>query len=387
MNVAIFALTICSFAIGSTEFIPVGIIPIIQNYFGVSLSAAGLLVSVYAIGVAVGAPVLTVLTGGMGRKKLLILLMLLFIIGNLFSCFAFNFYGLILARFITALAHGVFFSVGSTIATNLVPKEKEASAIALMFAGLTAALILGVPAGTWIGAHFDWRVIFLLVAVLGFIGVIGICTLIPSNLPQPHKTTILEQISVITNHKLIIVYLITIVGYGGNFAVFTYLSPLLTDIAKFTPQSVGIIILLYGVSVAFGNIYGGKLADKLGAVKTLYIVFFGLALVLFSLNFVLYNKTLTIIAVLIWGAFAFGNVPPLQVYIVQLAKRYSPKLVDVASGLNISAFNIGIALGTSIGGHVIVSYGLHATPSTGASILLLAVVLTWVSYKVNHHKG
>ncbi|MEP4391481.1 MFS transporter, partial [Marinobacter sp.] len=293
---------------------------------------------------------------------------------------------LITARILTGLAHGVFFSIGSTIATSLVPKEKEASAIAIMFTGLTVALVTGVPLGTFIGQTFGWRATFLTVAVLGAIALIGSAFLVPRNLEQSKPATLRQQLEVITHPRLLLVYAMTAIGYGGTFTAFTYLTPILEDVTGFASGMVSLLLLVYGVSVAAGNIWGGKLADRFGPTSALYIVFGGLAAILFVLTFSAYNPVAAVITLLVWGAFAFGNVPGLQVYVVQLAERYTPHSVDVASGLNIAAFNIGIAVGAWLGGHVVADMGLMNTPWIGGVIVLSALLLTRISATLDNHE-
>ncbi|TMP38359.1 MFS transporter [Pseudoalteromonas rubra] len=379
MPLALFALTLSAFAIGTTEFVIVGLVPTIAQDLGVSLPSAGLLVSLYALGVAVGAPVLTALTGRWRRKQVLLTLMALFIGGNLLAWQAPGYDSLIVARILTGLAHGVFFSIGSTIATSLVSKEKEASAIAIMFTGLTVALVTGVPLGTWIGQEFGWRATFLIVSLLGLVAFFGSAFLLPGNLKQAEPAKLSEQLKVLTQPRLLLVYAMTAVGYGGTFVTFTYLAPILEQVSGFAASSVGLIMLVYGVSVAVGNIWGGRLADRLGPVKALYIIFSALALVLFVFTWTAGSQIGAVFTVLLWGAFAFGNVPGLQVYVVQLAEKHTPNAVDVASGLNIAAFNIGIAIGSVVGGVVVEEMSLQDTPWVGGTIVILALLLTRAS--------
>jgi multidrug resistance protein len=376
MPLALWALTLSAFAIGTTEFVIVGLIPTIANDLSVSLPSAGLLVSLYALGVAIGAPVLTALTGKLNRKWLLIGLMSLFILGNMLAWAAPGYNSLIVARILTGLAHGVFFSIGSTIATRLVPKEKEASAIALMFTGLTVALVTGVPLGTWIGQHFGWRATFLVVSALGLISMIGSAILVPNNLKQSPSASLVKQMSVLVKPRLLLVYAMTAIGYGGTFVAFTFLASILESVSGFPSSAIGLIMLVYGVSVAIGNIWGGKMADRIGPISALSYIFLALAAVLVLFYFTAPYPWLALVTVLLWGAFAFGNVPGLQVYVVQIAERETPHAVDVASGLNIAAFNVGIALGALIGGHIVDQYRLIDTAWVGAAIVLVALVLT-----------
>ncbi|MFM2587794.1 MFS transporter [Vibrio sp. TBV020] len=379
MPIALFALTLSAFAIGTTEFVIVGLIPTMAADLSVSLPSAGLLVSLYALGVAVGAPVLTALTGNWPRKKVLLTVMALFVLGNLLAWQAPGYNTLVMARILTGLAHGVFFSIGSTIATGLVSKEKAASAIAIMFTGLTVALVTGVPLGTYIGQTFGWQATFLIVAILGLIALVGSAALVPSNLKQPPATKLSAQLKVLTQPRLLLVYAITALGYGGTFTAFTFLAPILEEISGFNSSAIGLIMLVYGVSVAVGNIWGGKMADSMGPIKALTVIFVGLALVLLVFNFTAYNPIAAVLTILVWGAFAFGNVPGLQVYVVNLAEKYAPDAVDVASGLNIAAFNVGIALGSWGGGLIVEDSGLMNTPWVGAAIVLGALLLTRLS--------
>lgn len=386
MPIALFALTLSAFAIGTTEFVIVGLIPTIANDLNVSLPSAGLLVSLYALGVAIGAPVLTALTGKWNRKYLLLSLMLLFTVGNLVAWQAPNYTSLIIARIITGLAHGVFFSIGSTIATSLVPKEKEASAIAIMFTGLTVALVTGVPLGTYIGQEYGWQSTFLAVSSLGVMAFIGSALLIPKELKKTTPAKFSQQLEVFIHPRLLLVYLITAAGYGGTFIAFTFLAPILENVTGFDSKFIAVLMLIYGASVAVGNIWGGKMADRHGPIKALYRLFFGLALVLLAFSYTAYSPVLAVITILIWGAFAFGNVPGLQVYVVQLAEEFTPNSVDVASGLNIAAFNVGIAFGAWLGGIIVDTSGLMNTPWIGAMIVIFAMGLTFVSGRLDSRR-
>ena len=383
MPLALFALTISAFAIGTTEFVIVGLVPTIAQQLAISLPSAGMLVSIYALGVAIGAPVLTALTGSLPRKKLLVALMVLFTAGNLLAWQAPGYMTLIVARLLTGLAHGVFFSIGSTIATSLVPKEKAASAIAIMFGGLTVALVTGVPLGTFIGQHFGWRETFLAVSMLGVIALISSQLLIPANIPGRAAASIRDQVKVLTHPRLLLIYAVTALGYGGVFTAFTFLAPMMQDLACFSPAAVSWILLGYGVSVAIGNIWGGKLADKHGAVPALKFIFAALFVLLMVFQLTASTQYAALATILVMGIFAFGNVPGLQVYVVQKAEQFTPNAVDVASGLNIAAFNIGIALGSVIGGQTVEHYGLAQTPWIGALIVLVAFLLMGLSGRLD----
>ncbi|MDN2701878.1 MULTISPECIES: MFS transporter [unclassified Janthinobacterium] len=383
MPIALLALTLSAFAIGTTEFVIVGLLPTIAADLGVNLPSAGLLVSLYALGVAVGAPVLTALTGKIARKTLLLSLMVLFTLGNLLAWKSPGYETLVIARILTGLAHGVFFSIGSTIATSLVPKDKAASAIAIMFTGLTVALVTGVPLGTFIGQHFGWRETFLAVSALGLIAFVGSLLYVPSTIKHSKPASLLQQVQVLGQPRLLLVYAMTAVGYGGSFIAFTYLAPILQQVSGFSAGAVGVVMLVYGVSVAFGNIWGGKLADKKGPVSALKLIFLLLAAVLLLLTFTAPHPVLVVITVLLWGAVAFGNVAGLQVYVVQQAEHFTPRAVDVASGLNIAAFNLGIAGGAWGGGLIVEHLGLVHTGWIGALVVLGAFGLTALSGRLD----
>ncbi len=326
---------------------------------------------------------LTALTGKIARKTLLLSLMVLFTLGNLLAWKSPGYETLVLARILTGLAHGVFFSIGSTIATSLVPKDKAASAIAIMFTGLTVALVTGVPLGTFIGQHFGWRETFLAVSALGVVAFIGSLLYVPSNIAHSKPASLLQQVQVLGQPRLLLVYAMTAIGYGGSFIAFTYLAPILQQVAGFSAGAVGVVMLVYGVSVAFGNIWGGKLADKKGPVSALKLIFLLLALVLLLLTFTAPHPVLVVATVLLWGAVAFGNVAGLQVYVVQQAEHFTPRAVDVASGLNIAAFNLGIAGGAWGGGLIVEHLGLVHTGWIGALVVLGAFGLTALSGRLD----
>ncbi|TQI79018.1 putative MFS family arabinose efflux permease [Serratia fonticola] len=383
MPFALLALTISAFAIGTTEFVIVGLIPTIAEQLGVTVPSAGLLVTIYAIGVAIGAPVLTALTGRVPRKLLLVGLMVLFTFGNLLAWQSPSYESLVIARLLTGLAHGVFFSIGSTIATSLVAKEKAATAIAIMFGGLTVALVTGVPLGTFIGQHFGWRETFLAVSLIGAVAIIASLVLIPNNIKNTASASIGEQLQVLTHPRLLLIYVITALGYGGVFTTFTFLAPMMQQLAGFSAPAVSWILLAYGIAVAIGNIWGGKLADRHGAVRALSFIFAALAVLLLVFQFTASHSVAALLTVVVMGVFAFGNVPGLQVYVVQKAEQYTPNAVDVASGLNIAAFNVGIALGSVIGGQTVASLGLAQTPWIGALIVVVALLLIGFSGRLD----
>ncbi len=256
------ALAISAFGIGSTEFISVGLLPLITDDFGISLSTAGLTVSIYALGVTVGAPLLTALTSRLSRKTVLLLVMAIFIVGNLTAALAPNFSFLLIGRIISALAHGVFMSIASVIAADVVEPNKRASAIAFMFTGLTLATVTGVPLGTFIGQVMDWRMSFIFIVIIGIIGLISNAMLVPSQLSKGNPISIRDIGKVLGNIRMLLILFITAIGYGGAFVVYTYVSPILEQYMGYSPHAVVIILVVYGICVAIGNTLGGYFANQ-----------------------------------------------------------------------------------------------------------------------------
>jgi len=375
---ALLALAVSAFAIGTTEFISVGLLPLISDDLQIPVTTAGLTVSLYALGVTFGAPILTSVTSRMSRKTLLLWIMIIFIIGNSIAACAPSIAILLIARIISAFSHGVFMSIGSTIAADLVPENRRASAISIMFTGLTVATVTGVPLGTFIGQQFGWRIAFAVIVIVGIIALLSNSILIPANLKKATRTTFSDQLKLVTNGRLLLVFIITALGYGGTFVVFTYLTPILTNITGFKEGTVAIILLVYGIAIAIGNMIGGKVSNQ-NPIKSLFYMFIIQAIVLFVLMFTAPFKIAGLISIFLMGLFAFMNVPGLQVYVVMLAERFVPSAVDVASAINIAAFNAGIALGSFLGGVITDSIGLIHTTWIGSLMVLLAVFLTGLS--------
>ncbi|WML38050.1 MFS transporter [Neobacillus sp. OS1-2] len=378
---ALLALAMSAFAIGTTEFISVGLLPLIAEDLQISVTTAGLTVSLYALGVTFGAPILTSVTSRMSRKSLLLWIMIIFIIGNGLAASATSIGILLTARVISAFSHGVFMSIGSTIAADLVPENRRASAISIMFSGLTVATVTGVPFGTFIGQQYGWRMAFIIIIAVGVIALIANSILVPADLQKGTQSTFRDQFKVVTNGRLSLLFIITALGYGGTFVVFTYLSPILQDITGFKEGTVALILLGYGIAIAIGNMVGGKLANK-NPIRALFYMFVVQAVVLFILAFTAPFKIAGLTTIFFMGLLAFMNVPGLQVYVVMLAERFVPRAVDVASALNIAAFNAGIAIGSYLGGMITDSIGLIHTSWIGALMVLGAVILTGWSWSL-----
>ncbi|WP_139998672.1 MFS transporter [Paenibacillus paridis] len=380
-TLALLALAVSAFAIGTTEFISVGLLPLISQDLNISVTTAGLTVTLYALGVMFGAPILTSLTTKIPRKTLLLAIMVVFIIGNSLAATASTIAFLLFARIISAFAHGVFMSIGSTIAADVVSSDRRASAIAIMFTGLTVATITGVPIGTFIGQQLGWRAAFIAIVIVGIIAFIANSILVPSDLRKGTPTTIAQQMKLFTNGRLLLIFIITALGYGGTFAVFTYLAPMLQELSGFKQNHVTVILLFYGIAIAIGNVIGGKLANR-KPLKALFYMFIVQAVVLFILAFTAPFKIAALITILLMGLFHFMNVAGLQVYVVMLAERLMPGGVDVASAINIAAFNAGIAIGAYLGGVVTDSIGLIHTSWFGGIMVVAAVLLTGWSLKL-----
>ncbi|WP_342553390.1 MFS transporter [Paenibacillus sp. FSL R7-0652] len=377
---ALLALAISAFAIGTAEFISVGLLPLIADDLHISVTSAGLTVTIYALGVMFGAPILTSLTAAISRKTLLLVIMLVFTAGSTLASLSTGITMLLIARVISALAHGLFMSIGSTIAADLVPADRRASAIATMFSGLTIATVTGVPFGTFIGQHLGWRAAFILIAAVGVLAWTANLLLVPSALQRGTRTAFRNQVRLVTNGRLLLAFTITAVGYGGTFVVFTYLSPLLHDISGYSDKTTAFILLLYGVAIAIGNMIGGRAANR-NPLKSLLYMFIVQTIILSVLYFTLPFKWTALLTIMGMGLLAFMNVPGLQMVVVSLAERFAPQAKDVASAFNIASFNAGIAIGAYLGGVVNDSIGLIHTTWVGALMVLIAAMLTiWAKH-------
>ncbi|MFC7392921.1 MFS transporter [Scopulibacillus cellulosilyticus] len=379
--IALAALTIGAFAIGMTEFVIMGLLPNVAGDLHVSISKAGQLITGYALGVAVGGPVLTALTYRTPRKALLCILMAIFIVGNALAAVSTNYTFLMIARIVAAFAHGTFFGVGSIIASSLVRPEKRASAVAIMFTGLTLANILGVPFGTFIGQQFGWRVSFWIITFLGLIAFIGIMMLVP-RVQTNNQQSLRKEINIFRHPQVSIALLMTIFGFGGVFTAFTYITPILERITGFAEHSVTIILVLFGVGVTIGNILGGKLADW-RLMPSLIVNLTLLAIILAVFSITDGHKILAVATIFIWGIAAFGIVPSLQVRIMNVAKD-AP---TIASTSNQSAFNLGNAGGAFLGGFAVDHTGLHTVPWIASLVTIIGLIITVVSYVIDRRRA
>ena len=370
---ALFALAIGAFAIGTTEFTPMGLLPVIANGVQVDIPTAGMLVSAYAVGVMVGAPVMTLLFSRFGKRAALMLLMLIFTVGNLLSAFAPGYATLLLSRLVTSLNHGAFFGIGAVVAASVVSKEKQASAIAAMFMGLTVANIGGVPAATWIGQQVGWRVAFGGTAVLGLITIAALWLALPKGEPGT-RPDVRRELAVLTRPEVLLAMGTTVLGAGAMFALYTYVAPVLADLTHASPGFVAFALVLIGIGFTLGNTLGGRLADWSldGATK---LILAALAIIMAVLPLVLTTHVGAAIGLVVWGAAAFGIVPPVQMRVMQAAAQ-APGL---ASSVNVGAFNLGNALGAALGSVVIgQGLGYAAVPLAGAALAAGGLGLVWL---------
>lgn len=377
INLPLLALAIGAFAIGTTEFSPMGLLPNIANDLGVSIPSAGMLITGYALGVTLGAPIMTLWLGGFARRNALILLMAIFTIGNLIAAFAPNYMSLMGARLITSLNHGAFFGIGSVVAASVVPANKQASAVASMFMGLTIANIGGVPLATWIGQNIGWRMSFLGISALGLVTMVALWKALPVG-SVGQKPNVKMELKVLTRLPVILALLTTVFGASAMFTLYTYIAPSLVQFTHASPTFITIMLVLIGIGFSIGNHFGGKFAD-LSLDKTL-IGFLALLIGLMLIFPILAQTQLgAAIGLVIWGAAAFAIVPPLQMRVMAVAHEAS----GLASSVNVGAFNLGNAIGAAAGGAVL-SIGLNYTAVSiiGALLAGVGLILVFIQIKL-----
>ncbi|MBU1375234.1 MAG: MFS transporter [Alphaproteobacteria bacterium] len=379
MPMALYALTVGAFGIGVTEFVIMGLLLQVSGDLGVSVPAAGMLITAYALGVFVGAPVLTLATRRLPRKSTLMMLMGIFTIGNLACALAPTYEALMGARLVTALAHGTFFGVGSVLAAQLVAPDKRASAIALMFSGLTLATLAGVPLGAWIGLAYGWRSTFAMVTVIGALALAALIFFVPKDRATADLAPLSEELAVLRRPQVLLALLTTVFGFGSVFAVISYIQPMLVELAGFSKAAVSPILLVFGGGLFIGNIAGGKLADRWPVAALLGTVA-ALAISLGLMTFAVHSQFWAVVFTGLLGVTAFATVAPLQIRVLEQAGGAGQGL---ASSLNIAAFNLGNALGAGLGGYVIEhGPGLEALPLTGAVITLAGLGVAAASLAV-----
>ena len=375
MPAALYALALGGFGIGLTEFVIMGLLPEVAADFGVTETVAGYLISGYALSVAVGGIALTAALSRVPRKRALMLLMVLFIAGNLLSAVAPT-YGMTMAgRVIAALCHGAFFGIGAVVAADLVPANRRAAAISVMFAGLTIANVAGVPLGTFLGQAAGWRATFWAITVIGVIGLVGIAVLVPAT---SHRSTgsVLSEFRIFRDRQVWLSMAVTVLGYGGMFGAFSYIAFTLTEVSGFSAAAVPWLLVVFGVGLFAGNVLGGRAADR-NLVKALVTVISVLAVVLVLFALTAQSKVATVVALLLMGGFGFATVPGLQARIM----RYADAAPTLGSGANIAAFNVGNAFGAWAAGLALAAGAGYTSPLwvgavvtvAGLGVLLVAV--------------
>lgn len=373
INLPLLALAIGAFAIGTTEFSPMGLLPNIAHDLGVSIPSAGMLITGYALGVMLGAPIVTLWFGGFARRNALILLMAIFTIGNLIAAFAPNYMSLMGARLITSLNHGAFFGIGSVVAASVVPAHKQASAVATMFLGLTIANIGGVPLATWVGQTIGWRMSFLAIAVLGVVTMFSLWKALPVG-AVGQKPDVKMELKVLTRLPVILALLTTVFGASAMFTLYTYIAPSLVAFNHASPMFITMMLVLIGVGFSIGNHLGGKLADR-SIDKTLIGFFIALIVLMAVFPLLAQTQVGTAVGLVLWGAAAFAIVPSLQMRVMSVAHEAS----GLTSSVNIGAFNLGNAVGAAAGGAVL-SLGLsYASVSMiGAGLAAIGLLLVFI---------
>jgi DHA1 family inner membrane transport protein len=375
MPAAVFSLAIAAFAIGTTEFVIVGLLPDIAKTFGISVPTAGLLVSFYALAITVGTPLVSAVTARLPRRALLLSLMTLFTLCNFAAGLSGSFATLLAVRIVMAVAHGVFFGLGTTVAMSLVSTEKSGRAVAIMVSGLTVAMVTGVPGGTWIGELMSWRVPFFVVAAMGALATAGLWRLLTS-LPSQHGSgNMLSQLALLKSNALMPLYLMAAVGLGATFAVFTFLSPLLTRITGLSSEGVTLGLMTFGLGSVVGTIGGGRLSDRYGPKFSMNIALTGLAMSMAALLVSAHQPALVMVNLFVWGTFAFAIPPILQATVVRVAQRVAPRAVGTAAGLNVAAFNLGIAGGSFLGGRALTGESVLATVYVGVALSIIGLVV------------
>ncbi|WFB08437.1 MFS transporter [Streptomyces sp. LX-29] len=368
MPLALLALAIGAFGIGTTEFVIMGLLPEVADTYDVSIPVAGYATTGYALGVAVGAPLLTLLGTRFTRKQMLMLLMGVFIAGNLLSALAPSFGLLLAGRVLASFSHGAFFGIGAVVAADLVAPDKRAKAIATMFTGLTIANVVGVPMGTWIGQHFGWRATFYAVAALGLLGLAGIAALVPAR-PGPAAARLGSELAAFRNPQVWLAMTMTVLGFGGVFSAITYITPMMAEAAGYAESSVAWLLVLFGLGLVVGNLIGGRFADR-ALMPMLYVSLGGLAVVLALFAFTAHHKVAAAVTLALIGMLGFATVPPLQKRVMDQA----PTAPTLASAANIGAFNLGNALAAWLGG-LVISGGLGYTATSWVGAAMAAAAL------------
>lgn len=367
MPLAIWALAIAAFGIGTTEFVIAGLLPQVAAEFGVSIPQAGYLATAYALGVFVGAPLLVVLGSRIPRKTMMISLLVLFVVGNLITAVAPTLDVALVGRIITSLTHGAFFGIGSILAAELVAPNKRVSAIAFMFSGLAVATLVGVPGGTWLSQVVSWRATFYAITVVGVVALLATALLVPPG-KAAKSTPVKQELAAFKNVRVLLAMGITIFGPAAFFTSITYIAPMMTNVAGFTEGSVVWLMVAFGVGLFVGNAAGGKYADR-ALMPLLYVTLLAQAVVLFIFTFAAVSQWLSVLCIVLMAGFGFATVSPIQKLV--LDKAAAAGAPTLAASVNIGLFNLGNAIGAVVGGWVI-SAGLgYVAPNWAGGLLSL----------------
>jgi DHA1 family arabinose polymer transporter-like MFS transporter len=374
MKKSLISLSLGGLTIGITEFVMMGLLPDIATDMNVSIPVAGYLISAYALGVVIGAPLLVILGRNLAPKKMLLILALMLTIFNSLSIIAPSYNFLFASRFLSGLPHGAFFGVGAVVASRLADKGKEAQAIAIMFSGLTLANLIGVPIGTYIGHHFIWRYTFVLIGIVGLLTFLFIFLWMP-NLEKSGNVNMKTQLQFFKKTEAWLMIGITAIGFGGLFAWISYIAPLLTNVSRFTAEDVSYILILAGLGMVVGNFVGGKLADKYSPAPTVLALLFVMSIDLILVYFLSANQYASLFLTFLTGSISFAVIAPIQMLMIKSAKGAEM----IASAALQGSFNIGNALGAFLGGLPLAAGYSYASPNlVGVAMAVIGMGITFV---------
>jgi DHA1 family arabinose polymer transporter-like MFS transporter len=374
MKKSLLTLTLGGLGIGITEFVMMGLLPDIAKDLSISIPQAGHLISAYALGVVIGAPLLIVIAGSYPPKKILMVLMLMFTVFNALSAFAPDYNLMFAARLLAGLPHGAFFGVGSVVASRIADKGKEAQSVSLMFAGLTIANVLGVPLGTFIGHNYSWRYTFVIIVIVGLITMISIKAWMPS-LPATKNRNLVQELTFFKQPESWLIIIMIAIGTGGLFSWYSYIAPLLTEVSGFQPSTITYILVIAGLGMLVGNFIGGKLADLYSPAKATLSLLIAMSVVLFIMHFVSSNMAASLIMTFLTGAIAFASASPIQMLMIKTAKGSEM----LAASVSQASFNIGNALGAFLGGLPLAAgYDYTSPVLVGSLMALVGAAIAWV---------
>jgi DHA1 family arabinose polymer transporter-like MFS transporter len=374
MKKSLLTLTLGGLGIGITEFVMMGLLPDIAKDLSITIPQAGHLISAYALGVVIGAPLLVVIAGSYPPKKILMVLMLMFTVFNALSAFAPDYEMMFSARLLAGLPHGAFFGVGSVVASRIADKGKEAQSVSLMFAGLTVANVLGVPLGTYIGHNYSWRYTFVIIVLVGIITMISIKAWMPA-LPATKNRNLAQELTFFKQPESWIIILMIAIGTGGLFSWYSYIAPLLTEVSGFQPSAITYILVIAGLGMLVGNFIGGKLADKISPAKATVSLLLAMSVILFIMHYVSSNQTASLILTFLTGAIAFASASPIQMLMINTAKGSEM----LAASVSQASFNIGNALGAFLGGLPLAAGYDYTSPVwVGSLMALVGAAFAWM---------